>query len=256
MTGRVVSWFSCGAASAVATKIIDPDVIAYCETGAEDVDNKRFMRDCSKWFGQGITLLRSEKYSDAWDVWEKTRYLSGVAGARCTSELKVNPRLLFQRPDDVHVFGYTCDSNDIRRAERLRTNWPDLKISTPLIDAGLNKSACLSIIESANILPPRVYSMGFRNANCIPCVKASSPSYWSLVRQEFPTEFNRMAALSRRLGVRLTKLAGKRSFIDEIPADFPVSEPLAPECDFLCSLATQDLIDEQTHIINFSSNSK
>jgi hypothetical protein len=31
---RIVSWFSCGAASAVATMLSKPDVIAYCDTGA------------------------------------------------------------------------------------------------------------------------------------------------------------------------------------------------------------------------------
>ncbi len=40
---RVVIWFSCGAASAIATKLSKPDVIAYCDTGYEDYDNSRFM---------------------------------------------------------------------------------------------------------------------------------------------------------------------------------------------------------------------
>lgn len=241
---RVISWFSCGAASAVATKMVKPDVIAYCETGAEDVDNKRFMDDCSVWFGQNITLLRSEKYVDAWDVWKRTRYLSGVSGARCTGELKVNPRLLFQRPDDIHVFGYTNDPSDVKRADRLRANWPDLNIETPLIDRQITKSACLAIISSANISPPRVYAMGFKNANCIPCVKATSPAYWALVRREFPAEFDRMVALSRELNVRLTRIKGQRIFIDEIPDDYPTTEPIAPECDFLCSMAEQEIMEE------------
>ena len=52
---RKVSWFSCGAASAIATKLSNPDVIAYCETGSEDYDNKRFMTECEKWFEKEIT---------------------------------------------------------------------------------------------------------------------------------------------------------------------------------------------------------
>jgi 3'-phosphoadenosine 5'-phosphosulfate sulfotransferase (PAPS reductase)/FAD synthetase len=89
---RVVCWFSCGAASAVATKLAVEkyaDVkIVYCDTGAEHEDNKRFMADCEKWFNQKITVLKSEKYADTWDVFEKTKYLVGVGGARCTTELK------------------------------------------------------------------------------------------------------------------------------------------------------------------------
>ncbi len=39
-----------------------------------------------------------DEYDDTWDVWEKTRWLAGIKGARCTTELKVRPRLAFQRP--------------------------------------------------------------------------------------------------------------------------------------------------------------
>lgn len=242
--GRRISWYSCGAASAVATKLIQPDVIAYCETGAEDADNQRFMRDCAVWFGQPITHLQNPDYPDTWAVWEKRRFLSGVAGAPCTGELKVAPRLEFQRPDDVHVFGYTADAADVKRAKTLRENWPELTIETPLIDRGLTKAACLAMIQSAGIKPPRVYAMGFHNANCIPCVKATSPDYWALVRLRFPAEFERMAKLSRELGARLTRINNERIFIDEIPQNWPVTQAIAPECDFLCSLATEDLASD------------
>ena len=238
---RVVSWFSCGAASAVATKLIKPDVVAYCETGSEDGDNARFMRDCEEWFKQPITMLKNPKFSDTWDVWEKRRFISGIAGAPCTSELKIAPRLEFQKPDDVHVFGYTADSNDVKRADSLREHWPELNIETPLIDRGITKAACLSMIQSAGIRPPRVYAMGFPNANCIPCCKATSPAYWALVRKNFPDEFNRMTELSRELGARLSRIDNQRIFIDEIPADYPVTEAISPECDFLCGLAEEEM---------------
>ena len=238
---RVISWFSCGAASAVATKLINPDVIAYCDTGSEDADNKRFMDACQGWFEKSITILKSDKFLDTWDVWEKRKYLAGVSGAPCTSELKVLPRLAFQRPDDVHVFGYTADKRDAKRAQNLRENYPDLSIVTPLIDRGITKAHCLSLIESANIDSPRVYSMGFPNANCIPCPKATSPDYWSMVRHHFPMEFYRMAYLSRKYGARLSRIDGERIFIDQIPTDWPMVNPIAPECDMLCFLAEREM---------------
>lgn len=241
MNARRVCWFSAGAASAVATKLSKPDVIAYCETGSEDEDNARFIVDCERWFGQRVTRLRNTAYRDTWDVWEKRRYLAGISGAPCTGELKIKPRLAFQYPDDIHVFGYTADSSDVARADALREHWPDLRVETPLIDRGLTKAGCLAIIRTAGIKPPRVYEMGFPNANCIPCVKATSAAYWALVRQRFPERFERMAKLSRELGCRLTRINGERAFIDEIPEDHPVTEPIAPECDFLCAMAEQDM---------------
>ena len=244
---RIVCHFSCGAASAVATKMtLDANhgkdiVIFYAETGAEDHDNARFLEDCQGWFGRSVTRLCSEKYKDTWDVWEKKRYISGVKGAPCTTELKVKPRLLAQRPDDIHVFGYTSDSSDMRRAEAFREHWPEMTISTPLIDAGVSKKACLAIIINVGIVPPRTYAMGFPNANCIPCVKAQSPSYWALVRQEYPMEFARMTELSHRFGAKLARLKVERIFIDDIPSDFPTVDPIAPECDFLCQMVSKDL---------------
>lgn len=239
---RTLSWFSCGAASAVATKLMPDAIPVYCETGSEHPDNERFLAECEEWFGRSVTRLKSEDYTDTWDLWEKRRWLSGPKGALCTVEMKVIPRLAFQRLDDVHVFGYTADGPDVKRAALLRANYPELQIVTPLIDRGLNKAACLSMIQASNMVTvPPMYALGFSNNNCIPCVKAQSPNYWALVRQEFPAQFERMSALSRGLGVRLCRIKGERSFIDEIPLDWPVTEAIAPSCDFLCHIAEGDL---------------
>jgi 3'-phosphoadenosine 5'-phosphosulfate sulfotransferase (PAPS reductase)/FAD synthetase len=243
MMTRILSWFSCGAASAVATKIAIEKYGAavlpvYCHTGSEHPDNARFMADCEKWFGDFVHLIGSAKYEDTWDVWEKRKYLAGIDGAPCTTELKIIPRLDFQKPSDVHVFGYTADAADVKRASRLRMNYPEMQIETPLIDAGLTKQAVLAMLERAGIALPPMYAMGFQNNNCIPCVKATSPSYWALVRKQFPAEFERMVELSRRLDVRLARLGDERVFIDEIPADHPTTNPIAPSCDFLCHLVS------------------
>jgi 3'-phosphoadenosine 5'-phosphosulfate sulfotransferase (PAPS reductase)/FAD synthetase len=242
---RHISWFSCGAASAVATKLAlrehENVVVAYCETGAEHEDNARFMADCEAWFGASVTRLRSDEYADTWDVWERTRWLAGINGARCTTELKVAPRLAFQRPHDVHVFGYTADAPDAARATRLRENYPEMSIVTPLIDRGITKQACLSMIKSAGITLPPLYALGFQNNNCLPCVKATSPAYWALVRKHFPEKFDRMAKLARELDVRLCRIDGERAFIDEIPADQPTTNPIQPSCDFLCHIAEMDM---------------
>lgn len=243
---RVLSWFSAGAASAVATKLTisefgDQCVPVYCETGSEHPDNERFITDCEKWFDTPVTRLKSEKYTDTWDVFEKRRYLAGINGALCTTELKVIPRLGFQRPDDHHVFGYTADLRDASRADRLRENFPELTILAPLVERGLTKAACLAMVSRAGIALPALYALGFRNNNCLPCVKATSASYWALVRRHFPERFDRMVKLSRDLGVRLCRIAGERRFIDEIPEDHPVTDPVVPSCDFLCSMAEEEI---------------
>ena len=243
---RVLSWFSSGAASAVATKLTiakhgSSVVPVYCATHAEHSDNDRFRADCERWFGQPVESIQSDKYADTWDVWSKRRWLAGPEGALCTVELKVIPRLKFQRPTDTHVFGYTADGPDVARARRLRDNFPELQILTPLIEAGITKAACLAMLERQGIAPPVTYAMGFPNANCLPCVKATSPAYWALVRKQFPETFIRMAALARELNVRLCRLDGERAFIDDIPADHPTTDAMVPSCDFLCAIAEKDM---------------
>lgn len=244
---RVLAWISAGAASAIAARLalreFGPErvVLVYCETGGEHPDNERFLADLTGWLNAPIERLRSDRYADVWDVWAKRRYLAGVEGALCTVEMKVMPRLDFQRPTDIHVFGYTADKPDLDRAERLRANYPELTIATPLIERGIDKAACLALLQSAEIALPILYGLGFPNNNCIPCVKATSPAYWALVRCHFPDQFAKMAALSRELDVRLCRLKGERAFIDEIPPDHPVTNAIVPTCDFLCHLAEQDI---------------
>lgn len=180
---RTISWFSCGAASAVATKFYPLAQPVYCETGSEHPDNGRFMKDCEKWFGRSITLLRSDKYADTWGCWEDGQYLAGNAGAPCTLALKVQPRLAFQKPDDIHVFGYTADAADINRAGRLKANYPELTVQLPLIERGLTKAACLDLLVRAGLKPPAPYALGFSTSNCLPCVKDSPKARHPLIQQ-------------------------------------------------------------------------
>ena len=53
-----------------------------------------------------------------------------------------------------------------------------------------------------------------------------------------------MDTLSRNLGAKLARVKGERVFVGDIPADWPVTEAIAPECDFLCQMAEQDLVNE------------
>jgi hypothetical protein len=200
--------------------------------------------DCERWFGAPVQKLSSVEYIDTWHVWEDRRYIAGIAGAPCTAALKKAPRIAFQQPGDVHVFGYTAEETD--RATLFVLNNPTLVARFPLIERGLTKNACLAMVKGAGIELPVMYELGFQNNNCIPCPKATSPSYWAAIRKHFPEHFERMAKLSRELNARLVILGredGKniRGFIDEVPTDQSTLNPIAPACDFLCHIAEQDL---------------
>jgi len=237
---RNLIWWSTGAASAVMAWLVlkeEPDsLIVRCETANEDPDNYRFEADVMKYLDRSITLLKSDEFESVRDVWKRERYMAGINGASCTRAMKVEPRLAFQRPTDRHAFGYTNDRVDIDRYTRLRANYPELEVRAILIEQGIDKANCLGIVERWGIALPRSYAMGFPNANCLQtgCVKGGL-SYWSRYRFYFPVQFAATAAQAREIGARLVKYKGKRIFIDEIPADYPMTDPIVPACDFLCS---------------------
>ena len=246
---RHIIWWSTGAASAVTAFLYlreQPDaIIARCETANEDPDNYRFEADVMRRLNRAVTILKSDEFDSVPDVWRKERYMAGIHGASCTRAMKVRPRLAFQLPTDIHIFGYTSDRNDQNRFERLKNNYPELDVRAPLIQRGIKKAATLAMVQDWGIALPRSYAMGFHNANCLAsgCVKAESPNYWALYRHHFPEEFARTAAQARELGVGLARVNDERVFIDDIPADQPMTEPIVPACDFLCHIAEQEMVE-------------
>lgn len=212
---RYVVWFSCGAASAIAAKLTlekygNDSRVVYCDTlESEHPDNERFFLDVEKWLGVRIEIVRSATYRNIDDVFEMTRYMAGIAGARCTTEMKKLPRLAYQQETDTHVFGFTSD--EAKRA-----------------------TECLARLAAVGIALPAMYALGFDHNNCIGCVKATSPGYWNRTRRLFPETFARRADQSRRLGARLVRVEGKRVFLDELPP-----EADAADDDIECGPACQ-----------------
>lgn len=217
-----------GVNSAVMAKLVlaeNPHAdVLHCDLGASvHEDSRRFIDDLETWYGREIIRLKSDKFDTVDDVFEKRRYHSGVNGAPCTGELKFVPRMNYERPSDVHFWGYTADPTDKKRFRTMQEAYPLLHQRSPLIDLGLKKSDTHQILADAGIKRPYVYEIGMPNGNCLGCVKASSPNYWALTRKYFPEVFARRAEQSRRFGSRLTRIKGERIFIDEIPADWPTT---------------------------------
>ena len=98
----------------------------------------------------------------------------------------------------------------------------------------LTKDDCFRILRDANIKLPEIYSHGFPNANCIGCVKATSPTYWNLVREKFPDVFKQRARQSRDIGCRLVTVKGKRIFLDELSPGVLGQKIKTWECGTFC----------------------
>lgn len=245
---RIVCWFSCGVASAVATKLAIaenagklPLVIVRNIVREEHEDNDRFAADCEKWFGLPIINLINAKYDGSiYEVFRQKSYISGIHGAPCTLHLKKEMRIEFQRPNDRHVLGYCAEEQD-RWDDFLDAN--NINACSPLIERGLKHSDCLAIIQDAGIDIPVMYKKGYQHNNCIGCCKSQGRGYWNKIRLDFPIQFNRMAIESRRLGVKLIKINDtERGFLDELEPGTGQYQ-LEPEiqCGIFCEMAKHEL---------------
>ena len=241
ISNRVLVWFSCGAASACAAKLatetFDNVEILYCDTLAyEHPDNQRFISDCEKWFNREVKILKSEKYADIFDVFDRTGYLVGVQGARCTLELKKKVRQQYEKRGDKHVFGFTLD--EIKRIERFELNNPELDCIWILRDREMTKQKCIDMVVGAGIGLPEMYKLGYKNNNCIGCVKGGK-GYWNKIRLDFPDAFDRMAKQERKMGVHIIK----DTFLDKLePTAGRYHSEIEIECGVACGV-TRDKSD-------------
>ena len=240
---RIVCWFSCGAASAVATKLTLAEnkgkevIIAYTEVIEEHPDNKRFIKDCEQWFGQEILILGNDRYKRSIYETFKTSAMNIKGAAPCTQKLKKQVRLKFEQPTDIQVFGYTVEEID-RYNRFLDAN--NIDVSVPLIEKGLTKADCLAILKNAGIELPEMYKLGYLNNNCIGCVKGGK-GYWNKIKIDFPEQFDRMAKLERFK--KQTVL--KDVYLDELPPDagnYPKEPDI--ECGIFCLMAEQDIAND------------
>lgn len=254
MNHRILCQFSCGAASAVATKLAiaefgDRVVVVNAYIQEEHEDNRRFANDCERWFGKEIITLRDEKYAaSAINVFERVGYIKGPRGASCTSRIKRGILRTFERADDVLIIGYTAEEQS--RLDDWKESWPDRKIIAPLIDRGLTKDDCKAMILRAGIRLPRMYELGYENANCIGCVKGGL-GYFRAVREDFPEQFERLAIAEERVAAlhgesayilrhRSGPLKGQRFPLRKLPdGNAHRGEPI-PSCGLFCETAEQE----------------
>lgn len=247
--GRIVCNFSCGAASAVATKLIlaeykpEDVVIVNAYLKEEHVDNQRFLADCERWFDHPITRLADEKYgASANEVWRKTRFLVGHGHAKCSKSLKRDVLGAFMNDRDVLVLGYTAEEEN--RSNRFIDANNGRHVLFPLIRKGLTKGDCLAMIERAGIELPMMYRLGFNNNNCLGCPKGGE-GYWNKTREMFPEVFQNMVSIQEILGpgsyfFRNRKTGERIALKDLSPNAGRHNEPEI-ECSAFCLMAEQEI---------------
>jgi hypothetical protein len=135
----------------------------------------------------------------------------------------------------TYIWGY--DIEERHRAERLLESMPQFKHKFPLIEKQLTKDDCHGILRGLGIKRPMMYELGYRNNNCIGCVKGGM-GYWNKIRKDFPEVFAERAKLERE--IEATCIKG--IFLDELEPDRGrIEDEVMDECSIICQIVNMEL---------------
>ena len=87
------------------------------------------------------------------------------------------------------------------------------------------------MLMQAGIELPAMYKLGYKNNNCIGCVKGGK-GYWNKIRVDFPDYFERMAKFERKINARIFNDV----WLDELPLNVGRYESeFETECGVVCT---------------------
>ncbi len=243
---KTVAWFSAGVSSAVAIKLVidEVDEIIYNHIDDQHEDSLRFIRDCEKWFGKEVQIIQSERFKNVEEALLSANAIRFPGGAPCTSRLKQQVRKDWEKSQTQYDLTYIwgMDSTEVKRMEGLELHMPDQKHRCPLIEQRIGKEEAHQILNASGIKRPIMYDLGYRNNNCVGCIKGGK-GYWNKIRVDFPEVFEQRSKLERRIGRSILKTSEKKGnkatpiFLDELDPDAGRDETIIMEdCGIMCEI--------------------
>jgi hypothetical protein len=197
----IVSWFSAGVSSAIATKLMikDIDKIIYTHIDDQHPDTLRFVGECEDWFEKKVEIIQSP-YKSVNNACMGASYVNGVHGAACTRLLKRRVRQEWEMDITVPIsYVWGMDVTESDRCERIRQSMPNVIHFFPLLTKGIGKNLAHEMLTASGIKRPKMYDLGYNNNNCIGCVKGGK-GYWNKIRVDFPEVFKARAEMERIIG--------------------------------------------------------
>lgn len=231
----IISWFSAGVSSAVATMIaLQKNEVRIIYTHIEDQhpDTIRFINDCSEWFNQDIEIIQSP-LKTVNNACLQASYISNLGGAACTRLLKRRVRKEWELENgDDHTYVWGFDYSEKHRADRVVDNMPDNLHLFPLIDNLIDKQSAHGILEKAGIRRPTMYDLGYPNNNCIGCIKGGA-GYWRKIREDFPEAYEQRCILEEKIGYTIIKGCSLRELPSDAGRDLKI---IVPDCGLFCDI--------------------
>lgn len=182
-SGGVCSW-------ATAKRIVEKHgkedvVLLFADTKMEDEDLYRFIDQAAA--NLGTPLVRIADGRTPWQVMHDERLIANSRLDPCSKILK---RQLMDRWRDKYCVPETTtiyvglDWTEGHRLERLQARVSPWKYEAPMCERPyLSKRDMIRQLEATDILPPRLYALGFPHNNCGGfCVKAGQAQFALLLR--------------------------------------------------------------------------
>lgn len=232
----IVSWFSAGVSSAVATKMSIEiiDKIIYTHIDDQHPDSLMFVKDCETWFGKPVEIMQSP-YKSVDNALRGASYVNGVHGAPCTRLLKRRVRAEWEMGKEGLTYIWGIDAEEAVTKERhrkIRKSMPDQTHLFPLIENNIDKETAHKILKASGIKRPAMYELGYHNNNCIGCTKGGA-GYWNRIRIDFPEVFKKRAETERLVGGTCIKGV----YLDELdPSAGRHDDMIFDECGLFCEV--------------------
>lgn len=246
-----VCWISAGVSSFIAGYLAkDVDEFIYIDVADQQEDSMRFVKDCEKILGKEIKIMRSTEYKDVDEAIRSQGIIKHpqTGYAPCTTLLKKRIRRMWEQQhadyEITYVWGFDCSEK--HRADLMEQLEPEFNHEFPLIEKNLNKPDVHAMSESLGLKRPLMYDLGYKNNNCIGCVKGGM-GYWNNIRKDFPEVFESRAKLERDIGASILKESdGTPLYLDELePNRGRMQDEVMPDCSIFCHLVTMEEADER-----------
>lgn len=180
------------AALAVYVRQTMPDIDVeyfFTDTGKELPEVYEFLGRLEGFLGKPILRLNPRRDFDFW-LREYDNFLPSPQTRWCTRQLKLAPFEQWVRPmldAGDKVFSYVAIRADEEYREGYTSKHPNLKVSIPFREAGIDKAGVLEILESSGVGLPRYYDWRSRSG-CTFCFFQQKIE-WVRLRERHPDAY-------------------------------------------------------------------
>jgi hypothetical protein len=173
----------------IASHGTDDTILLFSDTGIEDEDLYRFVRDGVRHLGCTLVTVRAAGTFDEMIV--RNRALPNNRMPFCSRERKVEPaRKWLKEHPAITTLVFGLDWTETHRLPRVQARWPSYECVAPMMEAPyLSKPQMSEAVSDSGLTPPRLYGFGFAHNNCGGGCVRNGLAAWRLLLHAMPERY-------------------------------------------------------------------